>query len=59
MTRRIVVLETKWYLAYQDGPASNETYDTESEANAALAALRKKGQGYDICVMSRTQEVEP
>lgn len=58
MVRRIVVLETVWYLAYQDGPMSTETYDTKEEAKKTLEGLRAKGWGSDICIMSRTRRVE-
>ncbi len=65
MTRRLAIIETYWYWAYQDGPASNVKYNTKEEAEKALKGvlkeLRKKHKGLvrDICVMSCTHEVEP
>lgn len=61
MTRRLAIIETYWYWAYQDGPADNVKYYTKEEAEKALKALRKKHKdlGRDICIMSRTHEVEP
>lgn len=47
------IIEIKWYLAFQDGPADNEEYNTEAQAKAALKkvspSLRRS-----MCIMSRT-----
>lgn len=61
MTKRLLVEETYWYLAYQDGPADNERYPTEDDAKTALKNLRKRGRGVgrDICIMSKTIYREP
>jgi hypothetical protein len=48
--------ETKWYHAYQDGPADNVEYDTEEEAKTALKKIRKDLRR-GTCVMSRTRQI--
>lgn len=54
--RRLALIETVWYLAFQDGPADSEEYPTEALAKKALKRLKEKR---GICVMSRSREVEP
>lgn len=46
------IVETKYYLALQDGPADNEEYDTLGQAKAALKAINpalRRG----MCIKSR------
>lgn len=54
--RRLAVIETVWYLAFQDGPADDQEYATEEAAKKALKRLEEKR---GVCVMSRSREVEP
>ena len=53
--KEIIVRETYWYLAFQDGPADERKFSTEAEARKAWdeydADLRR-----GVCVMSRTHE---
>lgn len=54
--RRLAVIETVWYLAFQDGPADDLEYPTEALAKKALRRLKEKR---GVCVRSRSREVEP
>lgn len=56
MTRRLAIIETYWYLSYQDGPVDDTKYPTKK---AAKEALKELGERRGICIMSRSREVEP
>lgn len=48
MTVEVIIRETRWYVALQDGPADDRTYATRSEAEAVV--------GRGECAMSRTTD---
>jgi hypothetical protein len=60
--RRLIIEETVWYLAVQDGRADNVEYQTEAEAKAVLKKLKRSGRS-DLyrghCVMCHTRFVDP
>lgn len=57
MTQRLLVEVTEWYLAFQDGPADNRTFETEEEAKAAWKKMGSEKKG--TMVTSRTYLREP
>ncbi len=54
MTKQLILEETVYYLAFQDGPANNDEYDTENEAKEALSKIDEVFRR-GICVMSRVK----
>lgn len=58
MTAELIVRETKWYLALQDGRADNNEYDTKKEAEEALKKISKNTR-HGICIQSVTRERKP
>ncbi len=59
MTKQLIVRETLYYLAYQDGPAeSSKYYNTKKEAKKMLKSWPQTEQK-SVCIMSKVIEREP
>lgn len=59
MVKQLLVRETLYYLALQDGPAENQKYyNTEKEAKKELKSWPKTAR-MGVCVMSKVIEREP
>lgn len=41
MTRKIIMIERKWFFSLQDGRESNEEFNTEEEAKAEFKRRKK------------------
>lgn len=57
MTRRIVMLERKWFFNLQDGRESNEEFDTQKEIEAELKRRKKAGTATGICISSHERQI--
>lgn len=57
MTKKIIMIEEKWYFMVQDGRESNEEFDTLEEAEAEFKRRKKAKTATGICIRSYTKQV--
>lgn len=57
MTKRIVMIERKWFFNLQDGRESNQEFDTEAEAKAELKRRKKEGTARGVNISFYDKQV--